>query len=239
MPGVHFARSRGANDYCLPDDHRYTGGSCRTLFLHGHEPADRGGLPMDPSYLAVVLLVLGLALIICEVFIPSAGLIAAFATLCLAGSIACAWSAWWYKSPASFMIYLVSLLILIPSALSGAFYVLPRTAFGRQVLLEGPDLKDVTPYQDEQRQLQGLVGRIGKTQTLLNPGGLVIVDGTRQHCESEGLMLEAGTPVEIVAVKGNRLVVRPVEQSVEPGPAGPNVARADDQQSLDFDLPQT
>jgi membrane-bound ClpP family serine protease len=197
-----------------------------------------GSWPMEPAYLAVVLLVLGLALIVCEVFIPSAGLIAAFATLCLAGSIACAWSAWAYKSPAYFTIYLISLLILIPSALSGAFYVLPRTEFGRQVLLEGPDLQEVTPYQEEQRQLQRLVGKIGKTQTMLNPGGLVIVEGTRQHCESEGLLLEAGMPVEIVAVKGNRLVVRPVEPSSDAGPSDQKIARADDQQPLDFDLPQ-
>jgi membrane-bound ClpP family serine protease len=194
---------------------------------------------MDPAYLAVVLLVLGLALIVCEVFIPSAGLIAAFATLCLAGSVAFAWQAWWYRSPAYFTIYVISLLILIPSALSGAFYVLPRTEFGRQVLLEAPDLQEVTPYQEEQRQLQRLVGQIGKTQTLLNPGGLVLVDGTRQHCESEGLLLEAGTPVEIVAVKGNRLVVRPVERRSDQDVSGPKLAQTDDQRPLDFELPQS
>lgn len=194
---------------------------------------------MEPAYLALVLLVLGLALIVCEVFIPSAGLIAAFATLCFAGSIAAAWTAWWYKSPAYFMIYAISLLILIPSAISGAFYLLPRTEFGRQVLLEAPDLQEVTPYQEEQRQLQRLIGRVGKTLTLLNPGGIVLVEGTRQHCESEGLLLEAGTPVEIVAVKGNRVVVRPVENRNTADEAGPRLSQAEGQNPLDFDLPQS
>ena len=91
-----------------------------------------------------------------------------------------------------------------------SLYILPQTEFGKQVLLEAPDLEEVTPYQEEQRQLQRLVGHVGKTLTLLNPGGLVLVDGTRQHCESEGNMLEAGVPVEVIAVKGNRVVVRPV-----------------------------
>src|SRR3984893_1681179 len=167
---------------------------------------------MDSGYLAILLLIVGVALIVCEVFIPSAGLIAAFATLCIAGSIASAWSAWFYTSPTYFALYVTALLVLIPSAISGAFYVLPRTAFGRKVLLEGPDLDEVTPYQEESRQLMRLVGHVGKTLTMLNPGGLVEVDGTRQHCESEGMLLEAGTPVEIVAVKGNSVVVRPVEQ---------------------------
>ncbi len=194
---------------------------------------------MDPGNLAIILLVLGLSLIVCEVFIPSAGLIAAFATLCFAGSIAAAYTAWWYKNPPYFMIYLVSLLVLIPSALAGAFYLLPRTAFGRQVLLEAPDLDEVTPYQEEQRQLQRLVGQVGKTMTLLNPGGIVLVDGARQHCESEGQMLEAGTPVEIVAVKGNRLVVRPAQPGSPSVPRDTRLSQSDDQRPLDFDLPRS
>ena len=132
----------------------------------------------------------------------------------------------------------MALLILIPSAISSAFYLLPRTAFGRKVLLEAPDLDEVTPYQEEQRQLMRLVGHVGKTLTLLNPGGLVEVDGTRQHCESEGLLLEAGTPVEIVAVKGNSVVVRPVEH--RPPQAGDADLKRDKSagDSLDFDLPR-
>jgi len=193
---------------------------------------------MDPGYLAIALLVLGLGLIVCEVFIPSAGLIAVFATLCFAGSIVFAWTAWWYTNPAYFTIYAIALVVLIPSALGGAFYLLPHTEFGRRVLLEGPDLAEVTPYQEEQRRLQKLVGHVGKTLTLLNPGGLVQVDGTRQHCESEGLLLEAGTPVEIVAVKGNRVVVRPVEERREPTDLGSQQARGDET-PLDFDLPQS
>ncbi len=193
---------------------------------------------MDSGYLAILLLVVGLALIVCEVFIPSAGLIAAFATLCIAGSIASAWSAWFYTSPTYFALYVVALLFLIPSAISGAFYMLPHTAFGRKMLLEAPDLEEVTPYQEEQRELIRLIGHVGKTLTLLNPGGLVEVDGTRQHCESEGLLLEAGTPVAIVAVKGIRVVVRPVEHPPQQaGDADLNRGKSSDD-SLDFDLPR-
>src|SRR3984885_5938072 len=193
---------------------------------------------MDSGYLAILLLVVGLALIVCEVFIPSAGLIAAFATLCIAGSIVSAWNAWWYSSPTYFMLYALALVALLPSAIGGAFYMLPRTAFGRKVLLEAPDLDEVTPYQEEQRQLLRLVGHVGKTLTLLNPGGLMEVDGTRQHCESEGMLLEAGTPVEVVAVKGARIVVRPVEH--RPPQADDADLKRDKSagDSLDFDLPR-
>ena len=194
---------------------------------------------MESSYLAILLLVVGLALIVCEVFIPSAGLIATLATLCIAGSVAAAWNAWFYTNPTFFALYVLALLVLIPTAVSSAFYVLPRTAFGRKVLLEAPDLDEVTPYQEEQRQLMRLVGHVGKTLTLLNPGGLVEVDGTRQHCESEGLLLEAGTPVEIVAVKGNSVVVRPVEHPSPPSSdAGDEHGKSAADSTLDFDLPR-
>jgi membrane-bound ClpP family serine protease len=191
---------------------------------------------MDSGYLAILLLVVGLALIVCEVFIPSAGLIAALATLCIAGSVASAWSAWASSSPTYFALYALALLLLIPSAISGAFYMLPRTAFGRKVLLEAPDLDEVTPYQEEPRQL--LVGHVGKTLTLLNPGGLMEVDGTRQHCESEGMLLEAGTPVEVVAVKGARIVVRSVEHPHEPPGVAEDKRAPSAGDSLDFDLPR-
>jgi membrane-bound ClpP family serine protease len=193
---------------------------------------------MESGYLAILLLVIGLALIVSEVFIPSAGLIAAFATLCIAGSIASAWSAWWYTNPTYFAIYALALLLLIPSAISSAFYMLPRTAFGRRVLLEAPDLDEVTPYQEEQRQLMRLVGHIGKTLTMLNPGGLVEVDGTRQHCESEGTLLEAGTPVEVVAVKGNRIVVRPASRRSDSTADADSPPRKSADDSLDFELPR-
>ena len=74
--------------------------------------------------------------------------------------------------------------------------------------------------------------------TLLNPGGLVLVDGTRQHCESEGILLAAGSPVEIVAVKGNRVVVRPVDESSDETPGRPR-ERLRGETPLDFDLPQS
>ncbi|HUE12710.1 MAG TPA: NfeD family protein, partial [Planctomycetaceae bacterium] len=75
--------------------------------------------------------------------------------------------------------------------------------------------------------------------TSLNPGGLVLVDGTRQHCESEGLLLESGAPVEIVAVKGNRVVVRPVERPAHESGSPPQSPRAGEETPLDFDLPQS
>ena len=62
--------------------------------------------------------------------------------------------------------------------------------------------------------------RSGKTLTLMAPGGLVIVEGQRLHAETEGQMLDPQQPIKIIAVRGNRVVVRPHEPAAEK-PAAP------------------
>ena len=57
-------------------------------------------------------------------------------------------------------------------------------------------------------RLKQLIGQQGTTSTLLNPGGMVLVDGERLHCESPGMLIERDREVEVIGLKGNRLVVR-------------------------------
>ena len=84
-----------------------------------------------------------------------------------------------------------------------------------------------------------LIGKSGKTLTLLNPGGLVSVEGERLHCESEGMMIDASQNVEVIRVKANRLVVRLAsEDSLVMEAPEPKLDQADDD-PLDFELPQS
>jgi membrane-bound serine protease (ClpP class) len=193
---------------------------------------------MNESHFAILLLMLGLALLVAEVFIPSGGLLMTASVLSLAASIWFAWKAWWYSNPYAWWIYLGSVVALLPVSAGGAFYFLPRTSIGRRVLLEAPAPEEVRAYAREQERLAGLIGREGKTVTLLNPGGLVIVNGERLHCESEGVVIDPGERVTIVGVAGNRLVVRREEASPDAPPDVAFDATRTDQPPLDFDLPQ-
>lgn len=194
---------------------------------------------MDPSHLAVLLLILGLALLVAEFFVPSGGMITIMAIVSLVSSVWFAWQAWGASSPSWFYAFLVVLLVSLPSALGGTLYVISNTRLGSHVLLEAPRLEEVTPYQREQQRLQQLVGKRGRTLTLLNPGGLVLVDGERVHSETPGLMLDPNVDVEVIAVKGTRVVVAPASSgavAASDGDAGrPQDARIDS--PLDFDLP--
>ena len=162
---------------------------------------------------AILLLIAGLAVLTAEVFIPSGGLLFCITAIILAGSVYCAYVAWGTTDNRAFFAFCGLLLMLIPTALIGAFSLLPHTRFGKKMLLEAPDLESVTPYVKETARLEQLVGRAGVTQTLLNPGGMVLVDGERYHAFTDGLLLEPQAPVQVVSVRGTRLLVRPATES--------------------------
>ena len=62
----------------------------------------------------------------------------------------------------------------------------------------------------ETERLSRLVGASGTAITKMVPGGIVQIDGERLHAETEGMLLGVGTPVKVLALKGNRLLVREV-----------------------------
>lgn len=53
-----------------------------------------------------------------------------------------------------------------------------------------------------------LIGQTGTAATLLRPAGFASIGGKRVDVVTLGEHLPAGTPVEVMAVEGNRIVVR-------------------------------
>jgi membrane-bound serine protease (ClpP class) len=84
---------------------------------------------------------------------------------------------------------------------------LPATPGLRRVLLAPP----VADGFDDAERLDELVGLEGSTTTRLAPAGKARVAGAVREVTSEGLLVEPGAAVRVVAVRGSRLVVRPVE----------------------------
>jgi membrane-bound serine protease (ClpP class) len=192
---------------------------------------------MDYSTWAFLLLAIGLTLLIAEVFIPSGGFISVAATLCFLGAIVCAWQAWWGTSQGTFWAFIGGMGLLLPATIAGAFYVWPNTPLGRRAILEAPQPHEVASFVEQEERHRQLVGKTGETVTALNPSGIARIDGQRVHCQSEGMILDAGTPVRVISARANSVVVRKYDpQAVEPsgGERSSQSARAD--QPLDFDL---
>ena len=100
-----------------------------------------------------------------------------------------------------------------------AFKYLPRTAMGRRLLLFAPKSEDVLPDAPEKERLKGLIGRTGRAKTKMLLSGVVLIDGRAVDAVSESMPVEVGQTVQVVQVRGHRVVVRPLDK--EPAAAPP------------------
>ncbi|HUG18111.1 MAG TPA: NfeD family protein [Planctomycetaceae bacterium] len=170
---------------------------------------------MDYSTIAVMLALLTLFLLVAEFFIPSGGLISLVALLCGTISIWGGWKAWGTSSPFIWWTYLIIFLTLIPTVLGTVLVILPKTKYGRKLLLEPTPAGESKANLKARQELEQLIGKRGKTATLHTPGGFVLINDRRHHSESEGLLIEPNTPVVVVGISGTRLVIREIDPAVE------------------------
>jgi membrane-bound serine protease (ClpP class) len=104
----------------------------------------------------------------------------------------------------------VALSLLL--AIAGAFALLrllPRLPFGRRLILATGMEADLgyvsTPDSDRQ-----WLGRTGTALSPMRPAGIAEIDGARVDVVSDGGFIDAGTPVKVTRVDGNRIVIRPL-----------------------------
>jgi membrane-bound ClpP family serine protease len=80
----------------------------------------------------------------------------------------------------------------------------PKTRAGKKMILA----ETQTGVRARTPQAGDWVGREGVAQTLLRPAGVALIDGKRLDVLAESGMIESGSPIKIVAVHENQLVVR-------------------------------
>ncbi len=175
---------------------------------------------MEPLIWAGVLLLLGLTLVMLEVFVPTGGLLGFLSLTAILSGIGLAF----YHGGLTYGFgFLIATAVALPTVLGLAFRWLPTTAIGRRLLPAVPTSKDVLPDSEERRALRALVGRIGRAKSTMLPSGAVIVDGRTIDAVSEGMPIEPGQPVRVIEVRGHRVVVRPVEDGEEAQPRSDDV----------------
>ena len=155
---------------------------------------------LDPISWAIILILLGCGLVVLEVFIPSGGLISFLAVLALLGSIYMAFQ----RGTSAGFTFLMITVVAVPAAVAAAFKVWPHTPMGKAFLGELPTEEETAP-EDWRREL---VGHSGIAQTRMMPSGAVLVDGKQIDAISRGTPIDPGTPIVVVEVKANRVVVR-------------------------------
>jgi len=99
---------------------------------------------------------------------------------------------------------LVAEAIVAPVVLWAAFKALPKTPFGRALMLEGPRREEVAASPGD----AGLLHKTGTALSPLRPAGFARIDGRRIDVVTRGEMLDQGVAVRVIEVQGNRVVVK-------------------------------
>jgi membrane-bound serine protease (ClpP class) len=162
---------------------------------------------MEPLTVAYLLIVLGLALLVAEVFIPSGGLLFVGSTLAIIAGVAMAFV---YGDSSTGMLTLLVVFVAGPILAAAALYYWPRTPMARRFIL--PDQDATLAQMPVNLELEQLRGRYGRAASDLRPAGAAEFDGRRVDVMTEGMMVPAGAWVRCVDVKAGKVVVRQVDQ---------------------------
>jgi membrane-bound ClpP family serine protease len=175
------------------------------------------------------LLLLGLAIMVLEVFVPSGGVLGFLSLVAIGAAIVMAFME---QGAGVGMAVLAVAFAAVPAVLAVAFRWFPDTPLGRRVLPPPPAPEDVIPAADRRRRLRELVGRVGRVVSELVPWGAVTVGDGQFEAVSETGPVAAGTEVEVVGVQGGALVVRVAARAVEAEPLRPEAAEKPDSPGL-------
>jgi membrane-bound ClpP family serine protease len=149
--------------------------------------------------LPVVLQFFGLLVIVVEIFIPSMGLLAAIALGLLGYSLYLAFTT---ISSFSGMVFVALDLVAIPIIL----------ILGLKVLAVSPlSLKSRLSSQNgvvsQATNAKAYVDKQGSAVTDLRPSGTALIEGKRLDVVTDGEYIEANTPILVIEVTGNQIIV--------------------------------
>lgn len=166
------------------------------------------------SWVSLILLGAGIVLFALELVVFSFGILGTLGILAVGVSVVTALAGARYA--------LASLgggALLVAAAAAVLFrYYGKRGLWNRLVLGERQDTRaGYTPARD----YAYLLGRTGWAATALRPSGIGEFGGERVDVVSDGEFVERGEAIEVVAVEGRRVVVRPVAGS----PSGEEAVR--------------
>lgn len=152
----------------------------------------------------VVLFLLGLCVMVLEVFLPSGGILGFLSVTAIVAAVA---TAFLEQGALAGMTVLAVAAVVVPGVLALAFRWFPETPLGRRVLPPPPDPLEMLPDAPTKLRLKELVGRTGRAATEMLPWGIVEIGGVQVDAISESGPIDVGTAVDAVGVQGRALVV--------------------------------
>ncbi len=151
-----------------------------------------------------LLYVLGMILLIVELFLPAYGLLGLIGV----GVLGLALYETHQRNDVAALIGLAVIAVCLPLGLIFSVKNWHRTPVGRRLAPPNPTLTadDRMPVE----HMRVLVGTVGRSLTRLRPVGTCEFDGRRVECKAEYGMIEKGVSVQAVRLVDRTLLVREV-----------------------------
>ncbi len=148
----------------------------------------------------VLCLLVGVALLVLEVFVPGFGLPGISGLILLSVGIVITWNT--YGSVAGLAVTLIAL------ALAGISISVSIKSAATGKLSKSALILNRVTQPVEHEDTEALLGKEGVTATVLNPVGIAEFDGVRLNVVSEGSYLEKERNVQVTKVEGNKIIVK-------------------------------
>lgn len=157
---------------------------------------------MEPS-LIIALLISGILLIFAELLLPG-GIIGSLGGIALIAGLAGIFQNYGF-------VYGFWASLLTGATALAMFYLwfkyFPKTRAGKRLLADS----DAQEWRSYDPEYEKLLGQTGTAQTVLRPSGKILINQQKYDVVTQGEFLPPGTPVKVVEVEGNRIVVEKIE----------------------------
>ena len=152
----------------------------------------------------IICLIIGLVMLIIEMFTPGFGVAGTVGLICLVGAIVMQFV--WGDTRVALYVSAIALLIIVlalvwfvrsfqKGKLSKSFLVLKDNVSGESI-----------PAVEAARK--NLVGKTGRALTPLRPSGIAEIEGNRVDVMTAGAFIEQNRQIEVVGAEGMHILVR-------------------------------
>lgn len=152
-----------------------------------------------------ICILVGLGLVILEIFIPGFGIPGITGTILLVISILLT-----ANSMLEILIMLLFFLVIIAIPLAIMIRLGKKGKLSRGIILESNNIKSES-CKIENKDMEYFIGKRGKTKSMLRPAGKIDLDGVMLDAVTEGAFIEVNKEVEVIKVDGIRIVVKEIE----------------------------
>ncbi len=152
------------------------------------------------NFVWLILVIIGFALVVVEMYVPGFGFPGITGTICLIAGVA-------LYAKTDIVAWLVMTVIIV-SLLCVALSISIRSAARGRLAKSKLVLNEVSTSGVGENDLSYYVGKTGCATTVLRPAGMGEFEGVKLNILSDGEYIPEGAQVTVTRVEGNRIFVR-------------------------------